>query len=98
ISLRGLEFLPLQFGSKSWLLAPAIVWSAAVASIFKFSRPESVSVSGRIAEVLRTIGLMTYPLYLVHHIAGITVLRYFISTGSSKWLALPLSILLTVVL
>jgi len=87
------HFLPLQVGSESWLLAPMIVWIFAVACIFVFSRPGNTgAISAATTERIRILGLMTYPLYLVHHTVGIAVERYLISTGIDKWLALILSV------
>jgi exopolysaccharide production protein ExoZ len=99
ICLRGLEFLPFQIGNSYWLLAPAIAWCAAVACIFVVSRPgEAMAISGRTARRVRTIGLMTYPLYLVHHVVGLAIMRHLVSTGLEKWIAFASSVLLSVAL
>jgi peptidoglycan/LPS O-acetylase OafA/YrhL len=44
---------------------------------------------------IRTIGLMTYPLYLVHDIVGKSVVRVVLSTGINinKWAALAVGVL-----
>lgn len=94
ICLRGLEFLPLQFGSSIWLIAPMIAWSAAVVCIFLSSRPGyAMPLSAPAAKRVRTIGLMTYPLYLVHHVVGIAIMRHLVSIGLDKWFALAFGIL-----
>jgi peptidoglycan/LPS O-acetylase OafA/YrhL len=99
ICLRGFEFLPFQVGNSDWLIAPAIAWCAAVACIFVFSRPGgAMAISDGTAKRLRTIGLMTYPLYLVHHVVGLAVMRHLVSTGLDKWFALASSVLFSVAL
>jgi peptidoglycan/LPS O-acetylase OafA/YrhL len=99
ICLHGLEFLPREIGNDSWLIAPVLVWFAAVGCIVAFSRPGTVTVvSGKTAEFIRTLGLMTYPLYLVHHVVGIAVQRGIILMGFDKWFALTFSILSTAAL
>jgi exopolysaccharide production protein ExoZ len=98
ICLRGLDFLP-QIANESWLLAPVTFWSTAVACIFAFSRPGNIaSVSGEATRYVRTLGLMTYPLYLVHHVMGLAILRGVISVGLNKWLALASSVLCAIVI
>jgi exopolysaccharide production protein ExoZ len=99
IGLRGLDFLPFQVGAKSWLLAPVMAWSVAVYCIFASSRQKNLaSIPSWTAELIRTLGLMTYPLYLVHHIVGIAIERQLILIGLDKWLGLTFSILSTVVI
>jgi exopolysaccharide production protein ExoZ len=99
ICLRATDFLPRETGGPTWILAPVLLWSAAVSAIFAFSRPESLSkLSGRTARWIRTLGLMTYPLYLVHDAAGRGVMRVAISGGVDKWAALCVGILSMVLL
>jgi exopolysaccharide production protein ExoZ len=99
ICLRGLDFLPFQIGNSYWLMAPAIVWSAAVACVFAFSRPrDAMPISDGMARRVRTIGLMTYPLYLVHHVVGIASMKYLVSSGLDKWLTLAFGVLSSVAL
>ncbi|SHG99532.1 acyltransferase family protein [Bradyrhizobium erythrophlei] len=88
IYLRGREFLPA--GKMEWMLSPVVVWFAAVACIFIFSRPGK-PISEAASRRIRTLGLMTYPLYLVHHIVGLTIERHFLFAG--KWFALVVSVL-----
>lgn len=91
IYLRGLDFLPT--GHTSWLVAPVIVWIAAVGCVYAFSRP-GILISNTAAEHFRTLGLMTYPLYLVHHVVGLAIERHLLSLG--KWFALATSIIATI--
>lgn len=89
IILHGIEYLPAQVGTSSWLFAPVILWGATVALIYTYSRPgEQPHLSPDIEAILRTIGLMTYPLYLVHYAVGTTVMRAMMEIGGNKWIAL----------
>jgi exopolysaccharide production protein ExoZ len=81
IYLRGLEFLPAQ----GWLTSPVIVWLIGLAAIYWFSRNDA-------PKYFRSFGLMTYPLYLVHHVVGLAILQTLVS-GLNKWVALFLSVL-----
>ena len=65
-----------DFPARHWIAAPAI-WTAAVLSIIASVRWNSafhsrVGVQG--ARIIRRIGLLTYPLYLVHQFAGYVVI------------------------
>ena len=65
-----------DFSARHWIAAPAI-WTAAVLSIIASVRWNSafhsrVGVQG--ARIIRRIGLVTYPLYLVHQFAGYVVI------------------------
>ncbi|WP_426424837.1 acyltransferase family protein [Bradyrhizobium genosp. A] len=85
ILLRGAEFVPFQ--NRLWLLQPLIVWGAALAAIAVFARVPAK----RNMMVLRQLGLMTYPLYLVHNVVGREIEREIIRLGVDKWLALSAS-------
>jgi exopolysaccharide production protein ExoZ len=99
ILLRGLDFLPFQVVSTSWLVAPVSVWATAVVCIYVFSRPrEARPIHDGMAKRLRTIGLMTYPLYLVHHVVGLAIMTHLVSMGIDKWFALMSGIASTVAL
>jgi peptidoglycan/LPS O-acetylase OafA/YrhL len=99
ILLRGLELLPLQFENKIWLIAPLSVWATAVGCIYVFSRPrEAKPIHDGMAKRLRTIGLMTYPLYLVHHFVGLAIMRHLVLNGINKWFTLMSGIASTVAL
>jgi exopolysaccharide production protein ExoZ len=98
IFLRGLDLLRSQVGNTSWLFAPVFFWSVAVACIFVFSRSNVAPIPDRTVKRVRTLGLMTYPLYLVHRVVGMAILRSVILVGIDKWFALAFSVLSTVVL
>jgi exopolysaccharide production protein ExoZ len=99
ILLRGLDFLPFQAGNVSWLIAPVSVWATAVVCIYFFSSPrEAMTIHYGTAKRLRTMGLMTYPLYLVHHVVGLVIMRHLVSIGIDKWLALTSGIVSVVAL
>ena len=48
------------------------------------------AINPRIVSLVRTLGLMTYPLYLVHDELGHWFIGTLISTGINKWLALSI--------
>jgi peptidoglycan/LPS O-acetylase OafA/YrhL len=99
ILLRGLEYLPFQFENKIWLITPASVWAIAVGCIYVFSRPrEAKAIHDGMAKRLRIIGLMTYPLYLVHHVVGLAIMRHLVLNGINKWFTLVLGIVSMVTL
>jgi exopolysaccharide production protein ExoZ len=99
ILLRGLDFLPFQVENKIWLVAPVSVWATAVCCIYVFSRPsEAKPIHDGMAKRLRTIGLMTYPLYLVHHVVGLAVMRHLVLSDINKWFAFMSGIAATVAL
>jgi exopolysaccharide production protein ExoZ len=88
--LRGTEFLPS--GHPNWLFVPMATWGVAVAAIFAISRHGSAKPS---SAFLRTLGLMTYPLYLVHHVVGIAIERAMLAIAG-KWIVLAVSVTITV--
>jgi exopolysaccharide production protein ExoZ len=94
ICLRGSMLLPLEVGSPSWIVPAVPFWIAAIICLFFFSRAPGLTLpSGVTAGRIRTIGLMTYPLYLVHNVVGKSVVRVIISTGINKWAALAFGVL-----
>jgi len=67
-----------DFPSRQWIAAP-LVWSLAVVTIIASVRwnanfHSKVGVKG--ARIIRRIGLMTYPLYLLHQFAGYVVITH----------------------
>ncbi|GAN00086.1 membrane protein [alpha proteobacterium U9-1i] len=69
-----------------WLIGVALVIAAALRPLwFKVSHPGA-------QRALKRIGLMTYPLFLVHSAAGAGLLRVLILNGVNAWAALALSI------
>jgi peptidoglycan/LPS O-acetylase OafA/YrhL len=76
-------------------LVPIIVWAAAVLLIALAANRSRVSGGGASADAagdsrthyLRTIGLITYPLYLTHNVIGSAIIRVLIDAGLDAYLA-----------
>ena len=71
-------------------VVPIVVWAAAVLLIAvaaNRSRRSTVTASPEAAGFLRTLGLITYPLYLSHNIAGSAIIRVLIDAGLDASLA-----------
>jgi peptidoglycan/LPS O-acetylase OafA/YrhL len=69
---------------------PIIVWAAAVLLIAwaaNRSRVSSGDASPDAAGYLRTLGLITYPLYLTHNVIGSAIIRVLIDAGMDESLA-----------
>lgn len=75
---------------------PMTVWLGAVAFMFLAVRaPERFTPrSLKMQRLLHHLGLMTYPLYLVHSEAGAGVLKLLLKTGMHRWWALALAIMI----
>jgi peptidoglycan/LPS O-acetylase OafA/YrhL len=75
-------------------LAPLLVWSAAMVGLFAFSRwPKAFTPrSKRVQSVFKRIGGATYPLYLVHQIVGVALLRLLVERGLAPPIALVCAI------
>jgi exopolysaccharide production protein ExoZ len=86
ICLTGSEFLPRQILGPGWIVGPVLIWSAGVLCIYLSSKTDSL-LAPRAAAFVRVIGLMTYPLYLVHDKVGKRVIGDLISMGVNKWTA-----------
>jgi peptidoglycan/LPS O-acetylase OafA/YrhL len=75
-------------------IVPILIWLSVVFALFLFTRfakqlrPRS-SVS---AGILRSLGLMTYPMYLLHTVFGTTILRLLIDAGAAPYAALPIAL------
>jgi peptidoglycan/LPS O-acetylase OafA/YrhL len=71
-------------------LVPIVVWAAAVfliAAAANRSRRSTDTVSPEAPAYLRTLGLITYPLYLTHNIVGSAIIRVLIDAGMDDSLA-----------
>jgi peptidoglycan/LPS O-acetylase OafA/YrhL len=68
------------------LLTEAIFFSAIGAVVL------SLGWRTRLAPLLRTIGLATYPLYLIHDTFGTLILRYVLDLGAGRYEALSVAI------
>jgi hypothetical protein len=71
------------------------VWAAAVSLIAlaaRRSRTSSAVVSPGVASFLRTLGLITYPLYLTHNVVGSAIIRCLINAGLDAYLAVAVGL------
>lgn len=82
-------------------LVPIMVWAAAVLLIAlaaKRNRRAAGTVSPEAPAYLRTLGLITYPLYLTHNVIGTAIIRALVDAGldatSALWIALGMLVLL----
>jgi peptidoglycan/LPS O-acetylase OafA/YrhL len=81
-------------------LVPIMVWAAAVLLIAiaaKRSRRSAGKAPPETPAYLRTLGLITYPLYLTHNVIGTAIIRALVEAGwdatSAVWIALGLLVL-----
>jgi peptidoglycan/LPS O-acetylase OafA/YrhL len=81
-------------------LVPIMVWALAVLLIALAARRNRRSAGAAAPEApayLRTLGLITYPLYLTHNVIGAAIIRALIDAGfdatSALWIALGLLVL-----
>ena len=80
----GIHFSPL---------APVLIWTATVFFVIVAIKWNGILYKSElIPRVLRKIGLMTYPLYLIHQVVGSLLLGWLIGAGVEKFLALGSSI------
>jgi peptidoglycan/LPS O-acetylase OafA/YrhL len=80
-------------------LLPILVWAAAVLLIAfaaNKSRRSAGTASPEAPAYLRTLGLITYPLYLTHNVTGSAIIRVLIDAGLDASLAVWASIALLV--
>jgi peptidoglycan/LPS O-acetylase OafA/YrhL len=72
---------------------PIALWLGSVLLMFLATRfPEVFAPdSQRARQWLKRAGAMTYPLYLVHSVAGAGLMRLLISYGTNQWLALAVA-------
>jgi peptidoglycan/LPS O-acetylase OafA/YrhL len=81
------SYLSLNIGEISGqsALVPIAVWAAAVSLIALAARRSRTSAGGETvsggASYLRTLGLITYPLYLTHNVIGSAVIRCLVDAG-----------------
>jgi peptidoglycan/LPS O-acetylase OafA/YrhL len=81
-------------------LVPIMVWAAAVLLIAiaaRRSRRSAGRASPEAPAYLRTLGLITYPLYLTHNVIGTAIIRALVDAGwdatSALWIALGMLVL-----
>ncbi|GHC61695.1 hypothetical protein GCM10010136_02400 [Limoniibacter endophyticus] len=53
-------------------------------------------MSPRVANLIRTAGLSTYPLYLIHDVVGAYMLRQLVSAGLNQYIALVTTVVIVV--
>lgn len=70
-----------------WL--PTLVWIAAMAALITSVAYADRLSSPRLVTTARALGLATYPLYLLHNIIGMVILR---ALSDQPWLALAIAI------
>jgi peptidoglycan/LPS O-acetylase OafA/YrhL len=68
---------------------PTIAWLIGVFLIFLVSlrRVDSVLHVGSLPRLLRTLGLMTFPLYLLHNNLGVLIRERFFAQTHANWIA-----------
>ena len=81
-------------------VVPIMVWAAAVfliALAANRSRRSAGIASPEAPAYLRTLGLITYPLYLTHNVIGTAIIRALVVSGldatSALWIALGMLVL-----
>jgi peptidoglycan/LPS O-acetylase OafA/YrhL len=81
-------------------VVPIMVWAAAVLLIARAanrSRRSARIASPEAPAYLRTLGLITYPLYLTHNVIGTAIIRALVVSGldatSAVWIALGMLVL-----
>lgn len=96
IALRAREMLALEvpgWALRQPLFVPVAVWLVGISVIFLItSFPSSFTPSSnRVRTVLKLLGAMTYPLFLLHNVAGAGLVRLLISYGVVAKVALVTS-------
>jgi peptidoglycan/LPS O-acetylase OafA/YrhL len=74
--------------------APWTAWTLAFAFVVVVARrPHWFEVKGRrLQTVFKRVGLMTYPMFLVHNILGAGLIRLLTGFGVNKWAALAMAV------
>jgi peptidoglycan/LPS O-acetylase OafA/YrhL len=78
---------------------PVAVWAASVLLIAvaaNRSRRPAAAAQSINAQYLRTLGLITYPLYLIHNVVGSAIIRLLVDAGVDQTLAVVASLVLLV--
>ncbi|MEP6829814.1 MAG: acyltransferase [Rhizomicrobium sp.] len=91
IANRALEIIQqTEAAAAQSPIVPVVIWMIALSALFlftRFSKHFNPSL-GAAGTVLRSLGLMTYPMYLLHTVFGTTVLRLLIDGGIPPYAAL----------
>jgi peptidoglycan/LPS O-acetylase OafA/YrhL len=87
-----------QFNASHWV--PVLVWLAAVGCIALSAIVTDLINKGleRFAPTIRRLGLVTYPLYLIHQVVGVTVMVTGTRHGLPQETALIFALILMIVL
>src|SRR4029453_18783270 len=88
--------------SDEWVVLPILVWALAVLLV-GFSahknRKAAGTASAEAPAYLRTLGLITYPLYLTHNVTGTAMIRVLTDAGLDAslpvWASIPMLILVS---
>ncbi|MFC5990285.1 acyltransferase family protein [Limoniibacter endophyticus] len=80
-------------------LTPVLVFLGAIIALglsIWFDKSISLRMSPRVANLIRTAGLSTYPLYLIHDVVGAYMLRQLVSAGLNQYIALVTTVVIVV--
>ena len=85
-----------QFGVDHSALAPCATWLAAMAFMVWSVRANNLwhRLPGAARGAIRTAGMMTFPLYLLHQVVGGAILGALVLRGWNRWSALAASVAL----
>ena len=93
-----LTSIPAISGQSAFV--PIMVWASAVGIIAYYAnrnRRPAAAVSCEAPSYFRTLGLITYPLYLTHNVIGTAIIHVLIDAGldaaSALWVALGMLVL-----
>lgn len=80
------------FGTRYGVLVPCLIWLCSVALLIVSVRFNHVlhRAPNYFLRMLKSAGLMTFPLYLMHQIGGAAVLGALVKSGVGRWSALTL--------
>ena len=83
------EFIANPHNAGRTPILPIIIFTAAVIIIAALTSAKSkLKISASTSKVLRTVGLMTYPFYLLHDIVGAWTIQKLLLAGFNEWVAL----------
>lgn len=82
-----------------WIpIAAFLVFTAVIPLSIRYGARIGQHVSVRMASLLRLLGLMSYPIYLLHFTLGLVMMRLLVTQGASPMLALGVACMLVLVL
>jgi len=82
-----------QGAPSSTTLVPLMIWILAVIAMFASVRYSALitSIFKRFDDQIRFLGLVTFPLYLIHHVSGVTIIRALMHAGLPQILSQALT-------